>query len=185
MVVAGHPLAAQAGFQEAGGNAIDAGGAVGLAINVLESEMTCFAGVAPSMIRMGANGVVQNFVGVGPWPRALDAEYFHKHQGGLVPEGILNTVVPGSPESRNAGPAWRSVKHLSHATTRYNVSRTRNGAPDQCAPSAPTNRIASYTAAPITGAWPMPSDGDIPSNNFSSSNKRIVCITTALRTSTG
>jgi len=103
MVVAGHPLAAQAGFQEAGGNAIDAGVAVGLAINVLESEMTCFAGVAPSMIRMGATGVVQNFVGVGPWPRALDAEYFHKHQGGLVPEGILNTVVPGSPESRTRG----------------------------------------------------------------------------------
>ena len=100
MVVAGHPLAAQAGLQilEAGGNAIDAGVAVGLAINVLESEMTCFAGVAPSMIRMGATGVVQNFVGVGPWPRALDAEYFHKHHGGLVPEGILNTVVPAAPD---------------------------------------------------------------------------------------
>ena len=62
MVVAGHPLAAQAGFQilEAGGNAIDAGVAVGLAINVLESEMTCFGGVAPSMIRMGATGSVHS-----------------------------------------------------------------------------------------------------------------------------
>ena len=100
MVVAGHPLAAQAGFQilEAGGNAIDAGVAVGLAINVLESEMTCFGGVAPSMIRIGATGSVQNFVGVGPWPRALDAAYFRKHHGGLVPEGILNSVVSAAPD---------------------------------------------------------------------------------------
>ena len=52
MVVAGHPLAAQAGLQilEVGGNAIDAGVAVGLAINVLESEMTCFAGVAQTSL---------------------------------------------------------------------------------------------------------------------------------------
>ncbi|MBC8452132.1 MAG: gamma-glutamyltransferase, partial [Rhodospirillaceae bacterium] len=60
MVVAGHPLAAQAGFQilEAGGNAIDASVAVGLAINVLESEMTCFARGAPSMLRMAATRTV-------------------------------------------------------------------------------------------------------------------------------
>ena len=50
------------------------------------------------MIRMGETGSVQNFVGVGPWPRALDAAYFRKHHGGLVPEGILNSVVPAAPD---------------------------------------------------------------------------------------
>ena len=50
LVVSGHYWASLAGHQilEAGGNAIDAGVAVGLAINVLDSEMTGFAGVAPT-----------------------------------------------------------------------------------------------------------------------------------------
>ncbi len=99
LVVSGHYLASQAGFQilEAGGNAVDAGVAVGLAINVLESEMTGFAGVAPAMIRLAATGKVRNFVGVGPWPQGLDTDYFWTHHGGAVPEGILNTVVPAAP----------------------------------------------------------------------------------------
>lgn len=100
MVVSGHPLASQAGYQilEAGGNAVDAGVAVGLCINVLESEMTGFAGVAPTMLRMADTGTVQNFIGVGPWPKALDAAYFREKHDGLVPTGILNTVVPAAPD---------------------------------------------------------------------------------------
>lgn len=100
MVVSGHPYASQAGLQvlDAGGNAVDAGVAVGLCINVLESEMTGFGGVAPSMIRMAATGDVDVFVGVGPWPMALDAAYFRERHGGLVPDGILNTVVPAAPD---------------------------------------------------------------------------------------
>ena len=100
MVAAGHPYAVQAGLQvlEAGGNAVDAGVAVGLCINVLESEMAGFGGVAPTMIRMADTGEVQVFVGVGPWPKSLDAQHFRDHHGGLVPEGILNTVVPAAPD---------------------------------------------------------------------------------------
>jgi gamma-glutamyltranspeptidase/glutathione hydrolase len=99
LVVSGHYLASQAGFQvlEAGGNAIDAGVAVGLAINVLETEMAGFGGVAPTMIRLGRSGEICNFIGVGPWPRALDAAYFHKHHAGRVPPGILDCVVPATP----------------------------------------------------------------------------------------
>ena len=51
-------------------------------------------------------------------------------------------------------------------------------------PMAALRAWMAWPAAPIPGAWPMPSDGDIPFGNFSSSNKRIVCTTTALRTST-
>lgn len=100
MVVSGHYWASLAGHQilESGGNAVDAGVAVGLAINVLESEMTGFGGVAPTLIRLAKDGRALTFVGVGPWPKALSAEYFRTNHGGRVPKGILNTVVPAAPD---------------------------------------------------------------------------------------
>ena len=60
--------------------------------------MTGFAGVAPAMLRMTADGEVRNFVGVGPWPKNLDAAYFRENHDGLVPSGILDTVVPAAPD---------------------------------------------------------------------------------------
>ena len=52
MISAGHYSAAHAGFQilEAGGNAIDAGVAAGIAVSVLQTDRVNFAGVAPIMI---------------------------------------------------------------------------------------------------------------------------------------
>jgi len=49
MISAGHYSAAHAGFQilEAGGNAIDAGVAAGIAVSVLQTDRVNFAGVAP------------------------------------------------------------------------------------------------------------------------------------------
>ncbi|HEY0337542.1 MAG TPA: gamma-glutamyltransferase family protein, partial [Burkholderiales bacterium] len=49
IVSAGHYLAAHAGFEilEAGGNAIDAGVAAGIAIDVLQTDKVNFGGVAP------------------------------------------------------------------------------------------------------------------------------------------
>ena len=54
VVVSGHYYASLAGLQilEAGGNAIDAGVATGLAIDVLESEFVGFGGVAPVMLHL-------------------------------------------------------------------------------------------------------------------------------------
>lgn len=51
-IAAGHYLAATAGFAilEAGGNAIDAGCAAGIALGVLQSDLVDVAGVAPIMI---------------------------------------------------------------------------------------------------------------------------------------
>ena len=80
MAVSGDPAAFLAGSQilEAGGNAVDAGVAIGLCMNVLESEMTGFAGVAPAMLRMAADGEVRNFVGVGPWPKIFGRRLFSR-----------------------------------------------------------------------------------------------------------
>jgi gamma-glutamyltranspeptidase/glutathione hydrolase len=99
-VASGHYWASQAGFQilEAGGNAIDAGVAMGIAVNVLESEMCTFGGVAPTMIYMAERNEVISFSGVGPWPKRANANYFHKHHGGAVPDGIFYSVVPAAPD---------------------------------------------------------------------------------------
>src|SRR6476659_9052578 len=68
-VSAGHYLAASAAFSilEAGGNAIDAGCAAGIALGVLQPDLVNVAGVAPIMIRL-ANGEVESIAGLGWWP---------------------------------------------------------------------------------------------------------------------
>ncbi len=100
-IAAGHYLAAQAGFEilNAGGNAIDAGVAAGLAIGVLQSEFVNFAGIAPIMIRLAGTREVLSIDGVGVWPRAMTPDLFWREHGQKIPEGILRTVVPGAPAS--------------------------------------------------------------------------------------
>ncbi len=99
VVVSGHYWASLAGIQvlEAGGNAIDAGVATGLAIDVLESQYVGFGGVAPIMLYLAERNEVVVVSGVGPWPAAARAEYFRTHHGGRIPDGILHTVVPAAP----------------------------------------------------------------------------------------
>src|SRR5882724_8602220 len=98
VVVSGHYYASLAGFQvlEAGGNAIDAGVATGLAIDVLESQFVGFGGVAPIMVRL-ADRTVHVINGVGPWPRAADINLFHSKYHGQIPDGLLHTVIPAAP----------------------------------------------------------------------------------------
>ena len=100
VVASGHYLSAQTGFRilEAGGNAIDAGVATGLATCVLESEFVGFSGVAPTLIYLADKREVVTISGVGPWPRAATCDYFHEHHGGKVPDGLLHTVVPAAPD---------------------------------------------------------------------------------------
>ena len=99
-VTSGHYLASQAGFQilEAGGNAFDAGVAVGIALGVVESEFVGFAGVAPSLMYLARTGEVMGLSGVGPWPRATSIDFFQKERAGKI-DGIFSTVVPGAPDT--------------------------------------------------------------------------------------
>jgi gamma-glutamyltranspeptidase/glutathione hydrolase len=100
-VVANHPAATRAGIRvlEAGGNAIDAGIAAGLVLNVVESEMCHFLGVAPAMVYTPKTGKVISVVGPGPWPMKATLDYFHKHHDGMVPRGVLQAVVPSAPDT--------------------------------------------------------------------------------------
>src|SRR5688572_17928853 len=86
-VVANHPWASQAAFEilEAGGNAVDAGVAGGLALNVLESDMCHFLGVAPTMLYLPERDEVITAVGPGPWPQAATLDYFWQKHDGIVP----------------------------------------------------------------------------------------------------
>jgi len=100
-ISAGHYLAATAGFEilQAGGNAIDAGCAAGIALGVLQSDLVDVAGVAPIMIYLGDKQEVVTIAGLGPWPKALDPELFQREHGGKIPKGVLRTVVPAAPDA--------------------------------------------------------------------------------------
>ncbi|WP_428491183.1 gamma-glutamyltransferase family protein [Rhodopila sp.] len=112
-VSAGHYLAAAAGFGvlEAGGNAIDAGVAAGIALGVLQPDLVNFAGVAPILIRL-ADGTTESIAGLGWWPKTLPADLFMRDHGGTIPDGVLRTVVPGAPD------AWITALRR-HGTMRF------------------------------------------------------------------
>lgn len=101
MIAAGQFAAAHAGFLilEAGGNAIDAGVAAGLALGVTCCDLVNVAGVAPIMIRFAKTGEVVTIDGLGVWPMKASAAYFRKHHKGAIPEGLKRVVVPGAPSA--------------------------------------------------------------------------------------
>lgn len=101
MAASANYLAAQVAMQilEAGGNAIDAGTAGGIALGVIQCEFVHFAGVAPIIIYSAALDEVMTISGVGWWPKAASADYFRTHHGGRIPGGIKRTVVPAAPDA--------------------------------------------------------------------------------------
>src|ERR1700710_834999 len=110
-ISAGHYLAAMAGFSilEAGGNAVDAGCAAGIALGVLLPDLVNVAGVAPIMIRM-ADGTLETIAGLGAWPMSLPPDLFQA--AGEIPSGVLRTVVPAAPD------AWITALER-HGTMRF------------------------------------------------------------------
>jgi gamma-glutamyltranspeptidase/glutathione hydrolase len=101
MAVAGHYLAAHAAFRvlEAGGNAIDAGCAAGIALGVVQPDIVNVAGVAPIILYLAERDEVLTISGLGTWPKAASAAYFRERHGGRIPTGILRTVVPAAPDA--------------------------------------------------------------------------------------
>src|ERR1700675_252927 len=100
-IAAGHYLATTAGFDilQAGGNAVDAGVAAGIALGVLQSDLVNVAGVAPIMIYHAETREIVTIAGLGTWPKALDPELFMREHGGKIPVGVLRTVVPAAPDA--------------------------------------------------------------------------------------
>ena len=101
MVSAGHYLATEAAHAilQAGGNAIDAGVAAGIALGVVHSDQVQFSGVAPMIIYLAERDEAVTIAGLGGWPRATRLETFTREHGGTIPLGILRTVVPAAPDA--------------------------------------------------------------------------------------
>ena len=75
-----HYLATLAGQRVGlnGGNAVDAGVAAGIALNVVEPHMCNFGGVAPIIVfRPGMEGP-ETIDGLGRWPQAVTREEYAK-----------------------------------------------------------------------------------------------------------
>lgn len=77
MVSACHYLAAEVGFQilQAGGNAIDAGVAAGIALGVVQPEYVDGAGVARITLYSVGHDEIVTISGLGTWPRALERNF--------------------------------------------------------------------------------------------------------------
>src|SRR5438477_6193827 len=95
VISAGHYLAAHAGFAvlEAGGNAIDAGVAAGIALGVLQSDLVSVAGVAPIILHHAESRKVFTVSGLGGRPKLVTPDFFLKRHGGKIPRGVLRTGV--------------------------------------------------------------------------------------------
>ena len=100
MVSAVHYLATMGGLRilDRGGNAIDAGVAAGLCINVVQPHLAMFGGVAPIIISRGGHDVV-TISGLGRWPRAARLEDYLARYGGDLPGGLPRSVTPAAPDA--------------------------------------------------------------------------------------
>jgi gamma-glutamyltranspeptidase / glutathione hydrolase len=91
-------LATVAGYRilESGGNAIDAGVAAGLAINVVDRQFTDLGGVAPIMIHRAGAPEPETIDGLGRWPVSLSLAELLKRFGGELPMGVHRSVTPAA-----------------------------------------------------------------------------------------
>ena len=113
-VSSGQYLATAAGFRilEQGGNAIDAGVAAGIALNVVLPASTSFGGVAPILIYSATDKKVHSISGLGRWPAEASASFFIERRGGKMAPGVERCVVPA------AAHAWMTAL-IEHGTMSF------------------------------------------------------------------
>lgn len=110
-VVAGHPLVSMVANDifSAGGNAVDAGVAAGLASNVVQVDMANFGGIAPILVKTGGSSAVASIAGVGRWSKTSSLDAMLSRHGGSLPLDGAPAIVPAAPA------AW--LQALSHFGT--------------------------------------------------------------------
>jgi len=102
VVSSGHYLASMIGLRifEEGGNAIDAGVAVGLALAVLEPNNYTIGGEAPILIYSANDRRVYAVNGQGTAPKAATIEWFRSRDISIIPgDGFLPATVPAAFDS--------------------------------------------------------------------------------------
>ncbi len=100
-VSSGHFSATAAGHHmlSIGGNAIDAGVAAGIALNVMLFHLTSFGGVAPIMIYHAPTKSLVTLDGLGVWPALASMDHFQTYHNGQMPRGVLRAITPGAPDA--------------------------------------------------------------------------------------
>lgn len=98
-VVAGHSRVSLVAAEifEAGGNAVDAGVAAGLASNVVQVDMCNFGGIAPILIRPANAENCFSIAGIGRWSKSLSLETLLTRYQGKLPLDGAPAIVPGAP----------------------------------------------------------------------------------------
>lgn len=98
-VVAGHPRTCLVAAEifKAGGNAIDAGVAAGIASNVIQVDMANFGGIAPILIREAGGQNAWSVAGIGRWSKSASLEEIVKRYGGSLPLDGAPAIIPGAP----------------------------------------------------------------------------------------
>jgi gamma-glutamyltranspeptidase/glutathione hydrolase len=97
MVTSGHYLASRIGLHilEEGGNAVDAGVAMGFALAVLEPYIYGIGGEVPILIYLAEEKRVVSLSGQGPAPQRATIEWFRKNGIETIPgDGLLAAAVP-------------------------------------------------------------------------------------------
>ena len=104
MAVAGHYGAAHAAFAvlEAGGNAVDAGVAGGIALGVLQSDLVNVAGVAPILVYRADTHEVVTISGLGTWPRAV-TRWLNSASRNRMPSSTVLSAIAGA---QRTGSPW-------------------------------------------------------------------------------
>src|SRR5207247_8762716 len=101
MVSSCHYLATFGGRRmfDRGGNAIDAGVAAGIALNVLERHLTDFGGVAPIIVFKPGMARPETIDGLGHWPASLDLATYRAAHGDDMPIGVARSVTPAAADA--------------------------------------------------------------------------------------
>ncbi len=114
MVTSGHYLASRIGLHilEEGGNAVDAGVAMGFALAVLEPYIYGIGGEVPILIYLADEKRVVCLSGQGPAPRKATIDWFRKNGIDSIPgDGLLAAAVPDA------------VSTWIHALSRFGTMR--------------------------------------------------------------
>ena len=160
MISAVHYLATMGGLRllQAGGNAIDAGVAAGLCINVVQPQLAMFGGVAPIVIAP-AGGEPVAISGLGRWPRAASLDDYLARYGGEMPGGLGRTVTPAAPDAWLTALAEYGTRSLDEAMAPA-LELAEEGFP-----LGPELRRAIALAAAPGGAfarWPSAAEAFLP-----------------------
>ncbi len=100
-ICSGHYLATAAGNRmfNLGGNAIDAGVAAGICINVLLPDLTNFGGVAPTIVYHKEKDELRSISGLGYWGSDASLEIYQREEGGKIPNGARRSVIPAAADA--------------------------------------------------------------------------------------